>query len=62
MERLPIVAAGVWPGGVTIAAKLAFKPFFLGSSRGYADDPGAGDLREDFKPLCPAPPELSRPL
>lgn len=62
MVMQAMVAAGVWPGGVTIAAKLAFRPFFQSSSRGYADDLGAGDLREDFKPLCQAPSELSRPL
>lgn len=46
-------AAGVCRG-VTIAAKLAFRPFpELGS--GYADDLGAGDLGRTFKPLCQAP-------
>lgn len=43
MVMLAIAAAGVCRS-VTIAAKLAFRPF-PGLFLGYADDPGTGDLR-----------------
>lgn len=42
MVMLKIAAAGVCRT-VTIAAKLAFRPF-PGLFSGYADDPGPGDL------------------